>query len=250
MRTILTNMIALSLLSISLNAQFISTPTKDNTLIVEGVAILKEIPKNIFVFITVKSESKDYSECQNKLLKRMEVVKTSILQQNISKDLLKMTEISINENKEYINGKQEKIGFSGTISLTIETLFSPEIANKLLTALKIELVEYNINFKLSEDQKTKLRRDAITMAVEDAKEKAILLANSSNIKLTKINSISYLNEEYVFNHDRDIVREEILPTQEVFMMVESPDNPASIDFNPKEIGIYKSVEIEWKIEEK
>jgi hypothetical protein len=161
-----------------------------------------------------------------------------------------MTEISINENKEYINGKQQKIGFSGTITLTIESVFSPDFANKLIAALKIDPVEYNIRFKLSEDQKTKLRHDAITMAVEDAKEKAILLANSSNIKLDKINSISYLDEGYVFNQDRDIVREEMLPTQEVFMMVEAPGNSTSIDFNPKEIGIYKSVQIEWKIDEK
>lgn len=250
MRMFLTILMALSLFSISLNAQFLTNPTKDNTLVVEGVAILKEIPKDIFVLITVKSKSEDYSECQDMLLKRMEIVKSSILKQNISKDLLKMTEISINENKEYIDGRQEKIGFFGTITLTIETLFSPEFANKLLTALKIELVEYNIKFKLSEDQKTKLRHDAIVLAVEDAKEKAILLANSSNIKLDKINSISYLDDGYVFNQDRDIVREEILPAQEVFMMVEGPGNSTSIDFNPKEIGIYKSVQIEWKIDEK
>ena len=250
MRTILTILMALSLFSISLNAQFLTTPAKDNTLVVEGVAILKEIPKNIFVFITVKSESKDYSECQDMLLKRMEIVKSSILKQSISKDLLKTTEISINETKEYIDGKQEKIGFSGTITLTIETLFSPEFANKLLTALKIDLVEYSVKFTLSEDQKTKLRHDAIIMAVEDAKEKAILLANSSNIKLNRINSITYLDERYVFYQDSDIVREEILPRQEVFMMAEASGNSTSIDFNPKEIGIYKSVQIEWKIDEK
>ncbi len=250
MRTILTILMALSLFSTSLNAQFLTTPAKDNTLVVEGVAILKEIPKNIFVFITVKSESKDYSECQDMLLERMEIVKSSILKQSISKDLLKTTEISINENKEYIDGKQEKIGFSGTITLTIETLFSPEFANKLLTALKIDLVEYSIKFKLSEDQKTKLRHAAITMAVEDAKEKAILLANSSNIKLNRINSVTYLDERYVFYQDSDIVREETLPRQEVFMMAEASGNSTSIDFNPKEIGIYKSVQIEWKIDKK
>ena len=245
----MTILMALSLFSISLNGQFITNPTKDNTLVVEGVAILKEIPKNIFVFITVNSKSTDYSECQDMLLQRMEIVKSSILKQNISIDLLKMTEISINENKEYIDGKLERTGFLGTITLTIETVFSPEFANKLLTALKIDLVEYKLKFKLSEDQKTKLRHDAIVRAVEDAKEKAILLANSSNIKLIKINSISYSDDRYTFRQDNDIVREEILPAQDVFLMVEGPGNSTSIDFNPKEIGIYKSVQIEWKINE-
>ena len=245
----MTILMALSLSSISSNGQFLSNPTKDNTLVVEGVAILKEIPRNIFAVITVNSKSADYSECQDMLLKRMEIVKSSILKQGISKDLVKMTEISINENKEYIDGKLERTGFSGTITLTIETVFSPEFANKLLAALKIDLVEYNIKFKLSEDQKTKLRHDAIVRAVEDAKEKAILLANSSNIKLIKINSISYSDERYAFMLDRDIVREEILPAQEVFLTVEGAGNSKSIDFNPREIGIYKSVKIEWSIDE-
>jgi uncharacterized protein YggE len=249
MKSRVISLIALCLFSISAKCQFFTTPTKDNTLMVEGVAITKVKPENIFVLIKVKSESKDYSQCQDMLLTRIGKVKSSILSQNIDKDLLKANEITINENKEYVDGRQEKIGYSGTISLSIETSFTPDFASKLLTALKIDSipVEYNIRFKLSEDQKSKLRQKAINLAVTDAKEKAKLLANASNIELTKINSITYLDEGSIFDQDRDIVREEIQPQTQAFMVVGSSNDFKNIDFNPKEVGIYKSVHIQWGI---
>jgi uncharacterized protein len=252
MRTIILNLIALTLFSISIKGQFLTSPTKDNTLVVEGIAIIKEIPNDILAVITVKAESQNYAECQDKLLNRIGIAKSSILRQNINKDLIKTNEITINEKDEYVDGKREKTGFIGSISLSIETPFSPDFAGKLLTALKIDSlgVEYNIKFKLSEDQKFKLRSEAITLAVADAKEKAMILAKSSNIKLIKINSISYLDEGSIFDLDRDIVIEELHPRNVSYAIIGSPNEMAqNIDFNPKEVGIYKSVLIEWKIAE-
>jgi uncharacterized protein YggE len=240
MRSIILNLIALTLFSISVKGQFLTSPTKDNTLVVDGNAIIKAIPNDILAVITVKAESQNYTECQDKLLNRIGIVKSSILRQNINKDLIKTNEITINEKNEYVDGKKMKTGLQGSISLSIETTFSPDFAGKLLTALEIDSlgVEYNIRFNLSEDQKSKLRKEAITLAVADAKEKAIILAKSSNIKLIKINAISYLDEGNIFDHDRDIVREEFNPILEAFAVMGSPNEMAqNVDFNPKEIGI-------------
>ena len=111
-------------------------------------------------------------------------------------------------------------------------------------------VEYNIKFNLSEEQKSRLRKDAITLAVADAKEKAAILAKSSSIKLIKINSVSYLDEANIFDIDGDIIREELDQMNVAFAMIALPQEMTrNVDFNPKEIGIYKSVRIEWIIAE-
>ena len=252
MKTIIITLTGLLILSISTKGQFGTPQSKDNTLLVKGTAILKQIPEIIYASVNVKSESEDYSDCQNKLLAKMERVKSSILKQNISNELIKTNEITINERQEYISGKMTKTGFTGSISLIIESQYSPDISKKLLTSFTTDslVLNYTIGFKLSEKQKSQLRQLAITKAVDDAKERALLIAKSSNVKLIKLNSITYLDDEITFNRDNDIIKTEIRPTQEVFVTIRGNNsNTPNIDFNPKEIGIIKSIRMEWTIEE-
>lgn len=111
-------------------------------------------------------------------------------------------------------------------------------------------LNYTVGFRLSEAQKSQLRQQAINLAIEDAKEKASLIANSSDIKLLNINSITYLDDDMTYLRDRDIVKEVVRPSQEVVMIRGTETDATNIDFNPKEIGIIKSVRIEWTIQEK
>jgi uncharacterized protein YggE len=252
MKTTIITLTGLLILSISTKGQFGTPQSKDNTLLVKGTAILKQIPEIIYASVNVKSESENYSDCQNKLLTKLDKVRSSILKQNISIDLIKTNDMTINERQEYINGRTTKTGFSGNISLIIESPYSPEISKKLLTAFTTDslVLNYSISFKLSEKQKSQLRQLAITKAVDDAEERALLIAKSSNIKLIKLNSIIYLDDETTFIRDNDIIKEEVKPAQEVFVTVRGNNsNTPNIDFNPKEIGIIKSIRMEWTIEE-
>jgi uncharacterized protein YggE len=241
------NLLALSLFSFSaVLGQFDSDQNKDNTLVVEGTAIIKEIPKDIFAVIKIKAESQSYSACQEKLLYRSDIIKSSMIKEKINKDLIKTESIAIDEKSDYVNGKRERNGFEGSISLSIQTQFSPDLASRLLTSLKIDSLDvaYSIKFKLSEDQKSRMRQETITLASNDAREKAMIIAKSMNIKLGEINSISYLNEGSMFDADKDIVIEEINLNN---YMDPIGDDSQHIDFNPKEIGIYKSIKVEFKI---
>lgn len=83
MRTIFIIIIGTFIFSLSTNGQFSPTQVKDNTLLVKGTAILKQMPEMIYVYVDVKSESQDYSDCQIKVLSKMEKVKASMLKQNI-----------------------------------------------------------------------------------------------------------------------------------------------------------------------
>jgi uncharacterized protein len=243
----------LMILSIPIQGQVGTAQIKDNTLLVKGTAILRQMPEIIYASINVKSESQSYVDCQNKLLAKLEKAKSSILKQDISTELIKTNEISINEKQEYIANKMTKTGYIGNISLTIESQYSPEFAKKLLTAFTSDslILNYSIGFRLSEKQKSQLRQLAITNAIDNAKERATLIAKSSNIKLIKLNSIIFLDDENTFTRDNDLIKNEILPNQEIFVTIRGAgnSNTPNIDFNPKEIGIIKSVRMEWFIEE-
>jgi uncharacterized protein len=250
--TILTLAILLSLACPSYG-QFSSEPEKDHTLLVKGTAIIREVPELIFASINIKSESKDYTECQDKLLTRMNVVRSSLKKHGIEGDLIKTEEINIRENVDYENGKSFHIGFKGSINFLIETKYTPEFARRLFSALKTDslTLEYNIIFRLSEDQKTNIRKKAIELAVADAREKAQVLANSSAVRLVRINTISFNDDVNPFDTDRDIIRTINEPALMKYAVMEfSPDSEKSVDFNPKELGIIKTVAIEYTIANK
>lgn len=252
MKTLIITLTGLLTISISTNGQFGTVQAKDNTLLVKGTAIIKQIPEIIYASVNVKSESANYSDCQNKLLIKMESVKSTILKQNISNELIKTNEITVNERQEFISGKMTKTGFVASISLIIESQYSPEFSKKLLTAFTTDslVLNYTIGFKLSEKQKTQLRQLAITKAADDAKERALIIAKSSNVKLSRLNSISFMDDEITFNKDNDIIKTEIRPSQDVFVTVRGNNSTTpNIDFNPKEIGIIKSIMMEWTIDD-
>lgn len=252
MKNLIITLATLFLFSSPTKAQFGFIQTKDHTLLVKGTAILKQMPEIISASISIKTVSKDYSDCQDKLLTKIERVKSTFIKQNIDAELIKIEEFTINEKVDYVEGRMVHNGFNGNISIIIESTYSPEFTKKLFTALQNDTsaLNYQIGFKLSEEQKSKLRKQAISLAVDDAKEKATLIAKSSNVKLIKINSISYLDDELPWSNDRDIIKESIESSPSVFAaMVVSDSSTPSVDFNPKEIGIIKTVNIEWTIDE-
>ena len=251
MKNLIVTTIGLAVFLISAKGQFSDPQIKDNVLFVKGTAIIRQIPENISVSINIKYTSKDYSDCQDKLLAKMVLVKSSLKKQNISEDLIKTDEMSVQERVDYIEGKMVHNGFNGNITVIIESTYSPEFSKKLLTALKSDslVLDYNIGFKLSEAQKSRLRKETVSLAIEDAKEKAALIAKTSNVGLVKINSIKYSDDEFPFYIDRDIIKTMLEPTPLIFAAAEvGASAKTSIDFNPKEIGIIKTVQIEWTID--
>jgi uncharacterized protein len=159
--------------------------------------------------------------------------------------------------KHPIKKKKEGYKFIGNVSLTIESTYSVYFANKLIATLKNDSLfcYYSIGFKFSEKQKSILRQKAILMAIEDAKEKAQSIAESANVKLIRINSIIYKDDDNVSRipKDRDIIKDDIWITQEMKSIGQSHSLNSkyqTFDFNPKEVEIEKSIQIEWAIKDK
>ena len=94
MKNLIITLTILLIFSVSSMGQY--TQVKDHTLHVKGSAILKQVPGLIYASISIKSWSRDYSDCQNKLISKMEKIKSSLVKQDIIKDLIKMDGITVN----------------------------------------------------------------------------------------------------------------------------------------------------------
>lgn len=217
---------------------------------VRGIAIMRQMPELISASVSIKVEANDYNVCHNKVMATLQKAKDIFINQGIDKELIKTNEIRVSESKVYKNGEEIKVGFTGNISFIIESVYSVEFTKKLLSGLKNDSMafKYNIIFKLSEVQKDLLRKKAISMAITDAKEKADLIVASSKVRLIRINSIAYKDDNYSSaGNDSDVVREYAMSSNEPFYIRGIGSNIPTIDFNPREIKIVKAVEIEWLI---
>lgn len=225
------------------------TNEHENTLKVKGTAVLKQIPEILSARITIKVSADKYNPCQEKLVNAIDQAKKILLQNGIANKIIQLGEMNISERKDYLPDGQVKTSFEGNSSLVIEKTYSAEYAGSLLAALHNESVPmlYNLNFSLSENQKKELRQKAIRDAVADAREKAEAIAAASNIRLLKIRSIQYSDDETGGVFEGDLVQENVLLARNQVFIKGGGQMP-QIDFNPGEIGIRKSVSIEWWME--
>jgi uncharacterized protein YggE len=224
-------------------------PSGENTLIVKGIAILKQTPEILSAKITIKASSEKYNPCQEKLVRAIDQAKRVFVKNGIDKKTIQISDLNISEKKDYLPDGRVKTSFEGNSSLLIENSYSADYAKKMLSALQSDSVSmlYNLDFMLSESQKKELRQKAIADAVADAREKAEAIAASSNVRLLNIKSINFTDDEMGRFYESDLVQENVLFARGNAFSKAGSQMPV-IDFNPKEIGIKKSVTIEWWIE--
>lgn len=235
-------------LTTSLSGQ-ISSFGRENSLLVKGVAILKQTPSLLTARITVKVSSDKFSPCQDKLVRAIDQAKAILVKRGIDKGIIHTNDLNVSEKRDYIAEGRYKTSYEGNSDITVEHEYSQEYSKKLLSALQSDSANfvYNLDFVLSESQKKALRQEAISNAIADAREKAQAIAQSANLKLSRIKNITYTDENS--GYESDLVQENIVGFRGIGMMRKESAAPV-IDFNPKEIGIKKSVTIEWWIEEK
>lgn len=234
-------------LPLASHAQF--DQNSDHTIKVTGKYVIKETPELIAVTITIHHQSGDFKNCSDSLLFLIQDLNDTFQMNGIDPSLIKLKDISINENYEYKNGENIKMGYIGIGRIEIEEKISLEFYRNLLHSITSfdNNISYTIKFKLSENQKDSLRSIAIEKAIDDANRKAKIIADKYNLKLVRIKNISFEYQD-LWNSsqeiDNDLITEEWTDLQVMPVASREYSNP---NFNPKEISLIKIVDIEWKV---
>jgi uncharacterized protein len=228
-------------------AQFIQQSY--NTIRVQGTFITKETPEQIDFSLTIRYASPDFKSCSDSLLAITQEI-TDILENNgFEREIIRISGISVNENYVYTHGERTKQGFIGSSKIDIQSVLTRELTEKIFRSIgefKSD-IEYSVRFSLSEEQKERLRKTSLEKAIQDAREKAEIIASGNNLELLRINKINF-DENAGFgpmHSGYDIVDEETI----MYMSIERP-SLSELNLNPKEISIVKSIVIEWIIREK
>lgn len=216
---------------------------EESNIKVLGVASVNATPENVVVYIPVSVEKATYAECYTELVDKLSKLQESFRKIGVEEKELKISGFSIRENYKYVEKEDESkvIGYYGSASFTIEDSYDKDLLQEIINVVSQNEVSYNVSFKLSEEQKEKLRVEAIEKAVKDAKDKALILAKSSGVVLGNIITIKYgVGTEEIYSDDR--------LSGAVFGYASSPRRVASVDLSPQEITIKKKVIIVWAID--
>ena len=213
-----------------------------SSLTVEGKAIIKEIPENILISISLTSTNPDYGECSDNLIKASNDLQKDLITRNINSKSIKANRFSVQEDYEYQSGERIKKGYQGVIELTIEDKFSNQMLNSIMEIMKKAEYKfgYSVEFTLSDLQKQNLINYAIENSVSDAKQKAEIIAKSSGIDLVKIKSITYPNEYKLYDFESDMFNRVKYRAPRIAAMTLPGEDNSGISINQEEIAIFFS----------
>lgn len=209
-----------------------------STLTVVGKATIKAIPEEVVFRVPLQIIDSTYLECSNRMTRTLDDLQKDLYKKGVAEESIRTSNYSITENMAYEEGKRVQRGYKGSVNVIISDNYSHEFIQKVLESLGNLKLMYSINFSMSEEQKEELTKTAIVDAVEDAKQKALILSKASEVQLGTILKISYGIDSY---RPGPFISERALSSQ----VAETGSN--ELNLSPPLTSLFKSVVIEWKI---
>ncbi|WP_319229075.1 SIMPL domain-containing protein [Draconibacterium orientale] len=213
---------------------------------VEGKSSVKLAPEEISFTVNFSVKDENYKQCAEMSVEKIDKIKKLFIKNGIDEELIKTNSFAIHEVQKYDPQLRQSVfeGYEANIPVTIRTQKDYEKNDKIFELIKDNLQSnFNLNFALSEEQMEMVKEKLIQLAVEDAKQKATVIAKSADVQLGKIKSIQYGEPRMIgtFNTNMELMNAEILP-----MARDAKADITSV-LSPNEIEMRTNIVIAWEI---
>lgn len=210
-----------------------------NLLKIQGEAVIYETPEEMAINILIFETDSLYSKCNDLLIQKNNKLITLLYGKSVPKNAITSDQIRIERNISWGKDKPEQKGYIGSTSVKVVLKFNSLQLNDLLNTLKFDSlnVTSSVSFQLSAAQKEKLLKDATKLAITDAQNKAMLIAESLKLKDLKIKEINY---GYPFKGSELVLSDEIYYSAKL-------DN--SFLVYPRPIEVKKGISIIWEFKQ-
>jgi len=168
-----------------------------NTINVQGDAELTFDPDEAEVWAGVSIVKDTAEEAQTEANKVINDIADGLRYKGIGEDDIETTRLSLYEEREWDEGKSTIIGWRATQTLKVKTTDM----NKVGTIVDIAVDNganqiNNINFGLTKEKEQEYKKEALTVAARNAKEKAETIADSLGVTLGSIKTVSESSYHY------------------------------------------------------
>ena len=141
------------------------------------------------VTVGVQETSKDVLEAQSTVNEKIAAIKQALLDAGVEESEINTDSINIYANYDYSDNTEVIVGYTARNSLSVRTTDIDNVGALIDAAFAAGANTLdNVQFTVQDD--TQAREQALTMAVEDARRKADVLASAAGLQVASIERIS------------------------------------------------------------
>ena len=170
---------------------------ESNVINVEGNSEITVDPDQAEVWVGVSIVDVSADLAQSEVNTIINDIVDGLRYKGISEDDMSTERLSLREERRYEGGKSTVIGWRATQTLKIKTTDLTKVGTIVDIAVDNGANQINnINFGLSEAKEQEYKKQALAQATANAKEKAETIADSLDVRLGKLKSVSESNFYY------------------------------------------------------
>ena len=177
--------------------------------------------------------SKEVTEQINRLVKKLQQV-------GFKKQAIQVSHFYLAENNRWRNGEMLKDGYRASQHIELTFANDAELLQKVSSTLQKvdDGTTFNFSFTLSDAKRKEIKEEVIRKAIQDAREKASVIARSAGIQLRGIYKIQYGNQTGMPMPMHEM-------SERMAMQADGASFPAA---DIKDLTIRDQVQIVWVIE--
>ena len=163
---------------------------------VQGQGRMRVQPDQAMVMIQVQNTNTEAGRAVQVVTERVEQLLKKLQEAGFKKDEIKTSQFFLHENNQWVNDRMVRNGYTATQTLEIRFPLDQQRMTKLTNVFAgtQEGVTFNFSFGLSDKLRQQVKEELIRKALQDAREKASVIARSANIRLGSIRRIDYGNQ--------------------------------------------------------
>lgn len=209
----------------------------NKTIRVQGKGKVSQAPDQIRLTFGVSERKIDFSKAVEGCNARIAILRMAASKCNIDSNALKTVNFNVVEETEYKDGRSHHRGFRADHRVVVILPVDREAVGKFLSCVMSggSKPQVKVAFEVADAEGLKQR--VLAAAVENARQRAETIAESSGIKLGEIANIEY---GYMQVRVSSMGCEMALPSDE-------PELCAGPDFDPDDLEAEDSVTITWGI---
>ena len=229
-----------------LSANLMAQTTSNNQILVEGKSSVKLIPEEISFTVNLSVKDSNYTKCADMAVEKTDKIKKLFVKNGIDEELIKANGYSITEIQRYDPQLRTSVpdGYQANIPVTIRTKRDYKKNDVIFELIKDNLESnFNLNFSLSDEQMDAVKEKLISLAVQDARQKADWIAKAANISLGKVKNIQYGEPRMMgaFNSRQELMLADVMP------MTRSANAKITEVLSPAEVEMQTDIIISWEI---
>lgn len=218
-----------------------------NEMMIEGKSSVKVIPEQYIFRVQIYATDTNYSHCTEKVMAQADRIAEAFRKNGVDPDLIKTQNYSISEIRERDFKTQKEIfkGYRAQMPVIIKTLAGDKKNDVIFEIIKDNFgAEFSLNFGLTPQQKEEVRERLIHLAVQDAKGKAVTIAQSAGVKLGGIRKVQYGEPRLISGYSSINMA---LETEQVMVRGASAKAISNV-LNPPETEMRTNILITWELE--